>query len=123
MSSSDAKVPEVLPPEPSKKPFSRSRKGIALAIAGMADLIQVAFLPLFGEGFASPAEDVLDFATAAALLGVLGFHWRLAGAFAIELVPGAALFPSWTAAVLSLNLTEPSAEAVTKVPRLQAERG
>ena len=121
MSSSDAKVPEVLPPEPSKKALTRSRKGIALAIAGMADLIQVAFLPLFGEGVASPFEDALDFGVAIALLGVLGFRWRLAAAFAIELVPGAALFPSWTAAVLSLNLTEPSAEAVTTVPRLHVE--
>ncbi|HVY46805.1 MAG TPA: hypothetical protein VHB21_13050, partial [Minicystis sp.] len=63
---------------------------------------QVAVFPAFVEGAASPFDDALDAAVALSLLFVLGFRWRLAFALAIELVPGAALFPSWTAVVLSV---------------------
>jgi hypothetical protein len=52
---------------------------------------------------------VLDAVTAIALLVVLGFRWRLALALAAELVPGVALFPSWTAVVLSVASAPPPA--------------
>ena len=81
---------------------------MALAIAGAADLIQLAFIPLFFEGAASPFDDALDAVTAVALLVALGFRWRLAFALAAELVPGVALFPSWTAVVLSVPSAAPA---------------
>ena len=40
------------------------------------------------------------------LVALLGFRWRFVLALAIELVPGAQLFPSWTAFVLSLPTVE-----------------
>jgi hypothetical protein len=87
-------------------PVSRKRKAVALAIAAAADIIQIAIFPAFIEGAASPFDDALDAVTALLLLVVLGFRWRLAFALAAELVPGVALFPSWTAVVLTVATTK-----------------
>ena len=86
--------------------LTRERKRVALAIAAAADLAQIFFLPLFGEGGLSPLEDALDVLVAVALVSLLGFRWRTALAFALELVPGVALFPSWTAVVATLPVTD-----------------
>ena len=82
--------------------ISRRRKIIALVIAGASDLAQAVFFPAFIEGAASPFDDVLDVATALAILLTVGFEWRLAFALAMELVPAVDLFPTWTAVVLSI---------------------
>ena len=84
------------------KPLTRRRKAIALAIAAAADGLQIALAPIFGEGIASPFDDALDMGVAMALVGVMGFRARLLLALAGELVPGMALFPTWTAVVLTL---------------------
>jgi hypothetical protein len=74
----------------------------------MADLVQIGFFPVFSEGALSMPDDVLDAVIALALLLVLGFRWRLAATLLVELIPGATLFPTWTAVVLSLpSHTEP----------------
>ena len=78
------------------------RRNIALGIAIIADLIQAGAFPVFWEGAASPPDDVLDVLIAGTLILLLGFRWRLLMAFALELVPGVALFPSWSAVVFSL---------------------
>lgn len=78
------------------------RKALALAIAVVSDVVQFALLPMFTEGFASPFDVVLDVATALAILLVVGFHFRLVFALALELIPGVDLFPTWTAMVLTL---------------------
>ena len=54
--------------------------------------------PLFGEGFASPADWILDGVVALALTRLVGFHWSYLPGTALELIPGADLAPSWTAA-------------------------
>ena len=82
--------------------ISRRRKVIAAFVAGVSDLAQMVFFPVFVEGAASPFEIALDVATAVAILLIVGFKWRLAMALALELIPGVDLFPSWTAVVLSL---------------------
>jgi hypothetical protein len=86
--------------------LSRTKKRVALAIAAAADLAQIFLLPLFGEGALSPLDDALDLLTAVALVGILGFRWQTALAFALELVPGVALFPSWTAMVATLPASD-----------------
>lgn len=78
------------------------RKKIALGIAGLADLIQLGFFPAFAEGVLSIPDDILDIIVCIALFIALGFKWRILAAFIVELVPGVALFPSWTAVVLSI---------------------
>jgi hypothetical protein len=87
------------------------RKKVALVIAAVADALQLGLFPIFSGGALSVPDDVLDAAVAVALLVTTGFRWRLVAALAVELVPGLALFPSWTAFVAMLpndQATEPS---------------
>jgi hypothetical protein len=79
----------------------RAARLVALA----ADALQIAIAPLFGEGFASPFNDVLDLAVTAALIRLLGFHWTLLPTLAAEAVPALDLAPTWTASVWLLTGT------------------
>ena len=93
---------ERLPPRPAPPPMSRvrtSRVWTARVLAVAADAVQVLFLPLFGEGFASPVNDALDVMVGLALVWLVGWHWAFLPSFAAELVPGLDVFPSWTTAV------------------------
>lgn len=89
---------------------SKKRKALALAVAVLADLTQLVLWPAFAAGAASPFEDALDAAVALALLLTLGFSGRLALALALELVPGADLFPTWSAVVASIPARDDAAE-------------
>ena len=86
------------------------RKKLALAIAALADAAQIGLFPFFVEGAASIPDDALDAVVAVLLLLTLGWRWRLVAALALELVPGAALFPSWTAFVITVPASALSAE-------------
>ena len=72
-------------------------------VAVAADALQLLAAPLFGEGLASPFNDVLDLAVAAILIKLLGFHWALLPAAAAEVVPALDLAPTWTASVLLIT--------------------
>ncbi|MDP9036973.1 MAG: hypothetical protein M3O50_19415 [Myxococcota bacterium] len=78
------------------------RKRLAMAVAALADAVQLGLFNFFYCGALSPADDVLDGAVVLALVLILGFKWRLVAALALELVPGVALFPSWTAFVATV---------------------
>jgi hypothetical protein len=65
--------------------------------------VQLVAAPLFGEGFASPFNDVLDVVVAGVLIKLLGFHWALLPALAAEAVPALDLAPTWTASVLLIT--------------------
>lgn len=65
--------------------------------------MQLVAAPLFGEGFASPFNDVLDVVVAGVLIKLLGFHWALLPALAAEAVPALDLAPTWTASVLLIT--------------------
>src|SRR5262249_5889885 len=80
----------------------RAARLVALA----ADALQIAVAPIFGEGFASPFNDVLDLLVAAVLIRLLGFHWALLPTLAAEAVPVLDLAPSWSAAVWLLTGTK-----------------
>jgi len=82
---------------PTRSP--RSRVWVARALAIAADALQIVFLPLFGEGFASPVNDALDVLVGLTLVWLVGWHWAFLPSFAVELVPGLDIFPSWTTAV------------------------
>ncbi len=71
----------------------------AWAIALVADALQIAAFPLFAEGAISPADTLLDFVVAFMMVRLLGWHWAFLPTLANELIPGADLFPTWTAAV------------------------
>jgi hypothetical protein len=86
----------------------------ARTIAVVADLIQIGGFPIFGQGLASPANDVLDVVVGVALTWLVGWHWSFLPSFVAELVPGMDLIPTWTAAVLfatrGKGAVEPEAE-------------
>jgi hypothetical protein len=72
---------------------------LAWLVAMATDAVQIAVLPLFGEGAFSPLDTVLDMIAAAILVKLLGWHWAFVPTFFAELVPALDLFPTWTAAV------------------------
>lgn len=81
-------------------PRIRLRTAMALAIA--ADLVQIAVFPMFIEGAASPADDLLDLGVAGVLSALLGWHWEFAPSFLAKLVPGVDFVPLWTLAVANV---------------------
>jgi hypothetical protein len=80
----------------------RTRFQVAMILAIAADALQLVFLPLFVEGAASPADDILDVGVGAALLSLLGWHWEFLPSFLTKLVPGVDLAPFWTLAVANV---------------------
>ena len=91
---------------------------MAWLVAVAADTLQIAALPLFAEGGFSPADTVLDIVVAYILIRLLGWHWVFLPSMAAELIPGADLVPTWTAAVYyatrgEIEMEEPQAPQVT----------
>jgi len=82
-----------------------------MALAVIADVVQMAIFPLFIEGAASPADDVLDLAIAGVLTYLLGWHWEFAPSFLGELVPGLNFVPLWTLAVANVYRKSKKIEA------------
>ena len=78
-------------------PKVRMRTALALAI--VADAVQILGAPIFAEGAASPVDDLVDLTMAAVLSYLLGWHWEFLPSFAAKLVPGVDLVPLWTLAV------------------------
>jgi len=78
----------------------RMRSALLLAI--VADTFQVVLSPLFFEGAASPADDILDLCVAGILSYLLGWHWEFLPSFLAKLVPGVDLVPLWTLAVANV---------------------
>jgi hypothetical protein len=76
---------------------SEHRQAWAVAIA--ADALQIIAFPLFAEGAVSPVDSLLDLVVGFAMIRLLGWHWAFLPTAAAKLIPGADLFPTWTAAV------------------------
>jgi hypothetical protein len=74
----------------------------AMALAIVADALQIVVFPFFVEGALSPADDLLDFGVAALLVHLLGWHWEFLPSFFAKLVPGVDLVPCWTIAVANV---------------------
>ena len=72
---------------------------LAWAVAIAADALQIVAFPLFVEGGVSPADSALDLIVAFVMIRLLGWHWAFLPTAAAKLIPGADLFPTWTAAV------------------------
>ena len=56
----------------------------AMILAILADIFQVIVFPMFIEGAASPADDILDFCMGAVLIRLLGWHWEFLPSFAAK---------------------------------------
>jgi hypothetical protein len=74
----------------------------AIILAMIADAVQIIVLPLFIEGAASPADDLVDLGVAAVLVRLLGWHWEFLPSVVGKLVPGVDLVPFWTLAVANV---------------------
>ncbi|MFZ3263209.1 MAG: hypothetical protein WA172_04365, partial [Terriglobales bacterium] len=81
------------------KSLKSPEQRLAWAVAIGADALQIVAFPLFAEGGLSPADSLLDLIVAFVLIRLLGWHWAFLPSLAAELIPGADLFPTWTAAV------------------------
>jgi hypothetical protein len=75
---------------------------IAIAVAIAADVLQFAVMPMFIEGAASPADDLVDVGVGAFLTYLLGRHWEFLPSFLGKLVPGIDMVPFWTLAVANV---------------------
>ncbi len=87
--------------------ISRRRKLAALLFAAIIDGLR-----LFSGGVIGgidPLDDLADIIAVVALVLIVGFRWQIALAFVAELIPGVAIFPTWTALVLTLPVKKPSA--------------
>ena len=73
-----------------------------MALAVVADALQLIALPLFVEGAESPADDILDLGIGVAMVALLGWHWEFLPSFAAKLIPGVDLVPLWTLAVANV---------------------
>ena len=82
--------------------ITASRFRAAMVLAIIADALQIVVFPLFVEGAASPADDILDFGIGAVLVCLLGWHWEFLPSFFAKLLPGVDLVPLWTMAVASV---------------------
>jgi hypothetical protein len=80
----------------------RSHFRAAMILAVIADAVQIILFPLFFEGAASPADDLLDLGIGALLTYLLGWHWEFLPSFFAKLVPGVDLVPFWTLSVANV---------------------
>jgi hypothetical protein len=79
-----------------------TRLKAAMAVAVLADVVQIALFPIFAEGAASPADDLLDVGVAGVLSYLVGWHWEFMPSFAAKLVPGVDFIPLWSLAVANV---------------------
>lgn len=119
---SDKKASSIIPTNPvlllarqalGLKPLviSPKRKYLALLLAGIVDVVQFTLLaPSTGAGAMSPVEWGVDIATTILLVAILGWNWRLLAAFVFELIPAVALFPTWSALILTITALAPNEE-------------
>lgn len=91
---------------------------MAWAVALAADTLQIAAFPFFAEGAVSPADSVLDLVVGFFLIRLLGWHWAFLPTIAAELIPGADLFPTWTAAVWFVTREQVRAKSNSTEPEI-----
>ena len=85
----------------------------AWAVAMAADALQIIAFPLFAEGAVSPADSLLDVIVGFLMIRLLGWHWAFLPSAAAKLIPGADLFPTWTAAVWFVTRNQVSDHSVS----------
>ena len=101
----------------SPRSISPRRIWIARGIAVLADAIQIGFMYFFVEGFASPANDILDAVVALLLILLVGWHIAFIPTFIIKVLPFADLAPTWTIAVLIATRGKTGSMGVPPAPR------
>jgi len=103
----------------------KTRLRTALALAMVADVVQMIGFPFFVEGAASPVDDLVDLGMAGILTFLLGWHWEFLPSFAAKLIPGVDLVPLWTLAVANVwrrSKKETGKESATPASTIDAQR-
>ena len=96
---------------------SKPRRIIALCVAVGLDATQILLFPMFGEGFASPANDVVDGLAFIFFWRLIGWHFALLPSFIIKIIPVIDLAPTWTSAVFIATRTRQEPHVVKVLPR------
>jgi hypothetical protein len=78
--------------------LSRRRIGLAFAVAGVADFVQL-FLGPVGWVF---GDEIIDVVAMVLTCATLGFHPLLLPTFIVELIPVADMLPTWTGCVAAV---------------------
>jgi hypothetical protein len=110
--------PQTVPPGQSAVRISPGpRMKAALALAILADIVQIVLFPIFFAGVESPPDDIIDLSMAGILSWLLGWHWEFLPTFAGKLIPGVDLAPLWTLAVANVyRKSRPRAATVEPEP-------
>ena len=77
---------------------TRGRIAAAMTIAFVADLLQIALLPVAWT-FAQSAVDVVAMLF---VIWAIGFHLLLLPTFILEFIPGVDMLPTWTACTIAV---------------------
>ena len=97
----DTDKPTILAPNaPIEVPArpSRSRIGLAFAVAAISDFFSIWL------DFVLPAQWAIDGVTAVLLFLILGRRWALLPGLIAEAIPGVGVFPVWVLVVLSIAI-------------------
>ena len=79
-------------------PLTQARVVTVLAIAALADLLQIVLVPLQWMFI----QQIIDVVAMILTMAILGFHILLLPTFIIELVPVADMLPTWTGCVIAV---------------------
>jgi len=96
--------------------LTRTRIGLALAVAVAADALQVASLPVAW----ALLPEIIDVVAMLLTVLLLGFHVLLLPTFVVELIPLVDMLPTWTgcvAAVIALRKrAQPTSTSIVTAP-------
>lgn len=78
--------------------LSRARVVTAVAVAAVADLLQIVLLPVAWTF----AQEAIDVVAMALVMTLLGFHLLLLPTFLVEFIPVVDMLPTWTGCVIAV---------------------
>ena len=96
-------------------PLTRTRIVLAVAIAVIADFLQVVLLPLEW----ALVQQIVDVVAMVLIIPVLGFHPLLLPTFLVEFIPMVDMLPTWTGCVVAVIALRKRAQRT--MPSVQTE--
>ena len=97
--------------------LTRGRIAVVMAIAAVADLLQIVLLPLEWMF----VQQIVDVIAMALTIWLLGFHLLLLPTFAVEFIPVVDMLPTWTACVVAVIALRKRQQSSAQSPALEVE--
>jgi len=97
-------------------PLTRTRMGLALLIALVADALQILLA-------VPPVPEIVDGIAAVFAVWLLGFHLLLLPTFLVELIPAVDMLPTWTGCVVAVIALRKRAQSAAPPVQPQAPAG